>query len=469
MLSRFRTILLGSFATCLFSVIHGQDRAVGDPALAPLRAAWAAELPFSPDAARVQGDRLVLARLAGSSLEVTSATLTAAGPGEFDPVVSRPLSRLSPGASKLFATRGPWVLVDEQSPSLTLLDDLAAEAPAAATVESPFDRVDEVLATGGDKLFVLGATLGELWVAGAVLQDLQAATAGVWPWHRGTPAPEPRRGASLVASHARLHLVGGTFAGPDGQEFDLRDVYRAQYDSAAQPTSWQAVVQRLPRGIGAARAQEINDLLVVMGEKTRPGDAATSQSIITAVDREGGFLSIWRELVLETPALEGGLPVALESTHQLLVLGGRQADGGTNRMAWAFDMAPTPQSMRPRTDTPVLRDHPRRRTLIDYRLGLRRANEEERHHVVFLLDDGEASQHLRLLLNTDRNFYVMLGEFILSEPHGERDTAEVAQKAGTEMRPAILLLDRDGYVMRVHQGLPDRQQLADFLRVVWDP
>jgi hypothetical protein len=108
-------------------------------------------------------------------------------------------------------------------------------------------------------------------------------------------------------------------------------------------------------------------------------------------------------------------------------------------------------------------------TFAHYQTALKRARSQGKHHVVFVLDEktynDEASRH-RFLRDTE--VIPMLQDFVVSTPWPD-DLPGVRELIGTNEWPTVALLDSQGKVLNVFEGIPNREQMFQFLLPAWGP
>jgi hypothetical protein len=62
----------------------------------------------------------------------------------------------------------------------------------------------------------------------------------------------------------------------------------------------------------------------------------------------------------------------------------------------------------------------------------------------------------------------MLQDFVVSTPWPE-DLPRVREMIGTDQWPAVALLDPEGNFVSVFEGIPNREQMFQFLLPAWGP
>ncbi|MBX3730231.1 MAG: hypothetical protein KF858_13700 [Candidatus Sumerlaeia bacterium] len=424
---------------------------------------WVAEAPFVADAAMVHDGRLHLARLEGGALVTASIAVAPGGPVGGEWTHGRVEPAALGDARAVHATGGAWYVAPADGRALRRLPAGQETAAAPEVLEVPLEAIDDVDVRRG-VLFVLGRKDGKSWLLGR-RQDRPAQEGG---WLSGQPLPEERVGGVVMTTDAYI-LAGGGEAHIQGHRITPSTIYRAEYDAEGKPTSWTLVGRRLPDGIGPVRAAETNELFAVVPRTPQVEDASTSQSVTIAFLRDGQYLSAWRPIPIQMPPTRDPILATNPATHQVLLTGGVvAATGQPNQQVRAFTFPATPGLVRQEANQSATGPVAENRLATDYRAGLVRALNQERFHVVFLLDDGPASETLRTRIHTNRNMRVMLEDCILSRV-AEADRAEVMRLLGVSAMPAVGLLTFDGRPVGAFEGVPDNQQLYEMLRPMWEP
>jgi YD repeat-containing protein len=424
---------------------------------------WVAEAPFVAEAALVHDGRLHLGRLDGGALVTASIAVTVDGPAGGEWTRGRVESDVLGDARAVHAAGGAWFVASGDGRALRRLPAGQEALAAPEVLEVPLEAIDDVDVRRG-VLFVLGRKEGKSWLLGR-RADRPVREGG---WLSGQPLPEERIGGVVMTTDAYV-LAGGGEAHIQGHRIAPATIYRAEYDGEGKPTSWTLVGRRLPDGIGPVRAAETNELFAVVPRTPQVGDSSTSQSVTIAFLREGQYLSAWRPIPVQMPPTRDPIIATNPATHQVILTGGVVV--GTdepNRQVRVFTFPATPGLVRQQVNQTATGPAAGSRLATDYRAGLVRALNQERFHVVFLLDDGPASETLRTRVHTNRSMWVMLEDCILSRV-AEADRGEVMRLFGVSGLPAVGLLTFDGRPVGAFEGVPDNQQLYELLRPMWEP
>lgn len=434
---------------------------------------WSLNLNATPHAALIEDDVFFMARLTESDVAVTTASLER-GRLLFtegrDTAVTAPLERVAPGADKLFAAGGSWAAVSSTSGKITLLDaelDLVREhGRPLASFDAPFPEVERLIEYNG-MLMALGHTSEGLALAVRPLYEQTDAE-----WETRLVDPEGRTGAALVATHNGVRIIGGEIAG-DERTVTPQFPLVVQLDEDGRIASVEDDALPMYRGIGRAAGAEANNLIVVFPETQayRGIEPLDRQTLLMATDRIDGFLTPWREAEVGVPRLRDVIVVGDPVMHEILVLGGTLADSGEpNTRIYGFHMPPTDTIHRmARTIVEQQNFEARRMTERGFSSALDEAQNKQRFHVVFILDDDEKSEELMMTVQLSRDMRLMLEDAILSETQTDEERDQAIEKAGSPSVPAIALLNHDGFVVGVHEGTPSRQEMFDLLRPMWNP
>jgi len=447
----------------------------------PAEPSWKAELPAAPDAAMAWDARLWVLTLGAEGLEVRSRGHTPEGfeapEAPVDPWTTVSASYESLGGVRpdfVRGVRGRWVIGAAATRSLWVtapdLAELRLPQPPKPNTAIPFDRLDDAETEGGF-LYVLGAAGPDPQVAWTRLEGFGPDS----KWSRDVPVPDGRTAAAATAVGTRLFVIGGEI--PIEDEVILpREAFSCDLGETGQPSSWTLLATSLPRGLGRCRLAESHGVLVATGDNplASSGGRLNRMVIALATQRAGGYLSPWREALLEVPALQGVLLVADRHNHQMVILGGSAAAGApVQRTAWGLGLPKTPAYLASKASPEAAAEGylpaSPRTPLVDFRAARNRAPAEDRHIVVFLLGEDEASKGMRRLLERNRHVETMLRDCLAAEP-SPGDLAEVRQLLGEPATiPALGLLSANGAVLAVHEGALDQAGMAGFLAPLWNP
>src|SRR5690606_28938066 len=101
--------------------------------------------------------------------------------------------------------------------------------------------------------------------------------------------------------------------------------------------------------------------------------------------------------------------------------------------------------------------------------GLKRAKDQGKHHVVFILDEKTYNDtNARRQFLRDSNVIHMLQDVVVSTPWPD-DLPAVRQMIGSDKSPAVALLNPDGELVDAFIGVPNRQEMFRLMQPVLGP
>ncbi|MCB2155224.1 hypothetical protein KQI84_10075 [bacterium] len=448
---------------------------------------WELELPFGPQAGLVRDGQLWIARLEDSRLVAAHVALEKDGP-KLPPMeegskttpepkwvrsISGELDAEGSTLGPVFAGGDYWLVAAGEGLYVVPLDPEASARPRMR-VNVPLTDIQTAMVSEGTLFLAGGMESGGVRIAAAPLAAVSAASSGARiaiNWQLTLPLPQRREGISLFVQNGYLYVVGGEGI-VNNVPVRPREMVRAQILDDGTLTSWQLAVQLLPYGVGRSRTLSMDGVHLVTGDTpvTADGEYLTSETLMRAGALEGGLLSMWTELTFCVPTMQEEFLIAgLPDSSQFILLGGHPAGSPeVQTIARAYQTAPSQALVAERgAAMRRLRNGPIGIPTVEYTTGLRRAQRENRYHVVVVIDHNADNKALRRLM-VNRNSKQMLRDLVISCPAPE-EIADAQARIGTDVTPAIALLTADGRKLTVHEGVPDLAQLFQVLSPAWAP
>ena len=439
---------------------------------------WEAGLPFVPDAAAVRDARLWIASLDGGRLAVAHIGIGPNGPlaaetaTESAWTISRPvvLSGVLESPGPLLALEDYWLVgLGEGKVAVAPL-----EASSHGTLEVPLTSLQTAVAADGIVYIAGSMENGGVRIVSAALGYLGTVASGQKPtvdWKESLPLPQRRHGLALFVHNGYVYVAGGEGT-VNGKKVLPREMVRAQILEQGELTSWQLAVQLFPYGLGRTQIATVGAVHLATGDShtTLEGDAMTSQTLLRGATLEGGVLSMWKEYTFCIPATEEALLVpGLPGTYQFLLVGGRPAGAdAADPVVRAYETSQSQyEAAASRAKIQKIRSGPAGIPTVEFTTGLHRATNEQKHHMVIVIDPDADNSELRHVL-VNRNAKQMMRGLVVSNPAPE-ELAKVQDLLGTTATPTLALLSPGGRPIAVEEGVPDLAGLFRLLSPAWAP
>jgi hypothetical protein len=450
---------------------HGYENEIAAPG-------WDWELPIVPQAGRADSQKIYFARVEGGTLEVYSSDLFLTRLQRRMPVFpdwqvtgnqETPFQNPS-----LFASDDGWI-VTEGGQGVWMSGDAEDSPSSVLFAELGLQRIDEVI-SAEEHFFVRGVVVDELGSQDAGIWYAPRSIAGpAEEWKRVPPAPGNLTDYGWTVSNGRVIVVGGRELG------DPTDLVRS-FKFGAGGESWRELMYRLPKAPGSMGAVAVNSLAIAFpNDPQRDADGEWPlQQVYWAHDRAsvGGTIDQWLAYNYDFPAPRDPFVFTIRDAHVVVFAGGLDGPTGEpNRMAYARAARET-NEYRAIVNPPRLPERnalgapiPRRNeiTFAHYQTGLKRAKDQGKHHVVFILDEKTYNDtNARRQFLRDSNVIHMLQDVVVSTPWPD-DLPAVRQMIGSDKSPAVALLNPDGELVDAFIGVPNRQEMFRLMQPVLGP
>ncbi len=442
-------------------------------------AGWDWELEFVPQAGRADSKKIAFARVDDGQLRVISSDLYMSRLQKrlliYPSWASHPPVPVPYESPRIFGTPNGWV-VTENGEGI-LVSGVEGEAPSPELFRSlGLQQIEEIFLAEG-RLFVRGRGLdalgGEedaLWHAPNSLPQPPE------DWKRLPAPPGDLQDFGWLVSNGRVVLVGGNEKGMPPS----RTVFSHLLGGADE--GWRPLMYSLPTAPGPTRGLALNSLAVAM-PASPSGDSNGEwppQRVHWAHDRAdaGGTIDEWITYTYDFPAPVDPVVFVIPEAQIIVFAGGVDGVGGEPLASARLRPARETNQYRFLVNPPRLPDRnqlgipiPRKNqiTFAHYQTALKRARSQGKHHVVFVLDEktynDEESRHRFL---RDTAVIPMLQDFVVSTPWPD-DLPGVRKLIGTSEWPAVALLDSRGQLVDVFEGIPNREQMFQFLLPAWGP